>query len=305
LCHPAARDIALASLHLGQTLVFPRGADPRALLQAIQEEKVTTAFLAPLSLMRLANLPSLERNRYQTGSLRWVAHAGAACPIEVRRGIAEWWGPILWDDYGCTECGCITLCGPTEFAKFPESVGRPAPGMQVAILDGEGNPLPTGQTGFIYMCPSAGYRFEYQGEPEKTQAAYRGDFFTVGDLGSMNDEGYLFLRGRKSDVIISGGINIYAAEVERALRAHPQVNDCAVFGIPDPVLGEAVIAAVETSAEARDWATLPQNIMTFLTAQLAIYKVPRRVVCKRTLPRNEHGKLLKRDLRAEYLSNRS
>jgi long-chain acyl-CoA synthetase len=204
---------------------------------------------------------------------------------------------VVWEFYGMTE-GRATLITGREWLERPGSVGRPMPGARVRILDESGEPLPPGETGLIYV--STGGSFEYDGDPGKTAEAWRGDFFTVGDMGFLDEDGYLFLTDRHQDMIISGGSNVYPAEVEAVLHKHPAVADVAVIGVPDAEWGEAVKAIVEPRA-----AVQPNDLIEFCREQLAHYKCPRTIDLVEQLPREPNGKVRKRDLREKYWEGRA
>jgi long-chain acyl-CoA synthetase len=210
----------------------------------------------------------------------------------------EWWGPVIWETYGGME-GAATIAKPHRWLEKPGTVGRAVKGMKVTILDEEGNELPAGSVGRVYM-ESQGPLFEYRGDPEATAAAYRGRAFTIGDVGYLDEDGYLFLCDRARDIVISGGVNIYPAEVEGVLQAHPSVADAAVFGVPDAEWGESVKAVVQlvNGAEADD--ETAGHLQRWCRERLAPYKCPRSVDFRDELPRREDGKLLKRLLRDEY-----
>jgi long-chain acyl-CoA synthetase len=213
----------------------------------------------------------------------------------------EWWGPVLWEYYGATEGGG-TLVRPEEWLRRPGTVGRPWPGADVKVLDDAGRECPPGRVGTVYLKLLA--EFEYKGDPEKTRAGRRGGYFTVGDVGELDEEGWLFLRDRKIDMIITGGVNVYPAEVEAALLAHPEVADAAVFGIPHEEWGEQVKAVVEPAPSASPGRDLEERLLAHCRERLAGYKCPRSVDFSDALPRDPNGKLYKRRLRDPWWAGR-
>jgi long-chain acyl-CoA synthetase len=275
--------------------------DAERALQLIERHHVTTTHMVPTQFHRLLRLPDEVKRRYDVSSLRHVLHAAAPCPVEVKRRMLEWWGPVIYEYYGATEGGG-TLIRPTEWLAHPGSVGRAWEGAEIRILDDEGKQCPTGQPGTVYM--KLLQDFAYKGDDEKTRRNRREGFFTVGDVGTLDAEGYLYLCDRKIDMIISGGVNIYPAEVEAALLTHPQVADAAVFGIPHEDWGEEVKAAVEPVPGAEPGAALEREILAFCRERLAHYKCPRSIDFHASLPRDPNGKLYKRHLRDPYWAGR-
>jgi long-chain acyl-CoA synthetase len=299
LYHGAPLEAAAVGLHMGHVVVLVDVASPEAILQLIERYRVTLAYIVPTMFARLLQLDEAVRRRYCLTSLRRVVHGGAPCPVDVKRAMIEWLGPILWEAYGATE-GAGTVVGSKDWLEHPGTVGRPIPGTRLMILDDEGNEVAPGTAGTIYMTRYTGDRFHYLNDPEKTRAVFRGDFFTVGDVGYIDKDGFLFICDRKIDMIICSGMKVYSAEVEGALALHPAVADSAVFGIPDPMSGEAVVAVVQphSSAYSRE---LDIDIRRFVAQRLAPAKVPRRIFFTDRIPRDPSGKLQKRRLREQYL----
>lgn len=293
LYHSAPLEFARVALHMGHTVVLMDHWEPESLLRQICAHRVTSSFMVPAMFIRLLKLPLDVRQRYATTSLKWVNHAGSFCPVEVKRQMIEWWGPILWEGYGASE-GNGTVLSAQEWLSNPGSVGRPLPGSRFKILDEEGRELPNGQIGLIYFTHFNGGTFEYKGDPEKTRRAHRGEFFTVGDIGYVNPAGYVFLCDRKDDLVISNGHHIYPAEIEQTLVMHPEVADCAVFGVEDAVLGESLRAVVQPLAFERAGAELTRQLLRFLLERLSAAKLPRRIDYLPELPRDPNGKLYKR-----------
>jgi long-chain acyl-CoA synthetase len=220
----------------------------------------------------------------------------------VKRRILEWWGPVIWEYYAATEGGG-TIAPPDEWLKYPGTVGRVWPSAELKVTDDDGNRRPVGEPGVVWMKMAA--TFEYKGDKKKTDESHDAEgFFTVGDLGYLNEDGYLFLCDRKSDMIIAGGINIYPAEIEGCIQEHPQVADVAVFGVPHPDMGEEIKAVVQPLPEVAADDTLRESIMTHVREKLGKYKWPRSLDFVDELPREPTGKLLKRKLRDPYWQGR-
>ncbi|WP_333617740.1 acyl-CoA synthetase [Dietzia sp.] len=303
LYHTAVLNFVVISLQLGQLVVLMDRWSPEAMLRLIERHGVTHSHMVPTQFSRLLELPEDVRERYDVSSLRTVIHGAAPCPLHVKRAMLEWWGPKLTEYYAGTEGGGCTITGE-EWLHKPGSVGRPWATSEIRILDDDGGPLPTGEIGNVYV-EMRGSSFSYYKDPDKTEGARVGKMFTMGDLGYLDADGYLFLCDRKNDMIISGGVNIYPAEVESELLALPEVRDAAVFGIPHPDWGEEVKAVVEPSAgsvppnEAAA-AALAESILSGLSGRLARFKMPRSVDFVEALPRQENGKLVKRVLKDPY-----
>jgi long-chain acyl-CoA synthetase len=298
LYHAAPLDGAVVALEMGHAVVLMDGWDPESLLQTIADRGITTAFMVPTMFVRLLKLPEQVRRRYSSASLKFVIHSAAPCPADVKRRMLEWWGPIIWESYGASEVqGCIV--SPAEWLERPGTVGRPIAGSQIMILDERGRELPPGQIGSIYLTPHTGDRFEYLGDAKKTAACRRGEYVTVGDRGYVDDAGYLFLVGRDSELIISSGMNIYPAEIEQALLAHPAITDCAVVGAPNALCGEVPEAHVQLAPGVAAGAQLTDELLRFLAERLSPMKLPRRIEYDAVLPRDPNGKLLKRRLQSD------
>ena len=241
------------------------------------------------------------RSRYDLSSLRWVVHAAAPCPPDVKRAMIEWLGPIVAEYYGGTETGPVAFCTSEEWLAHPGTVGRPLERAVVKVLDAEGNELPAGQSGEIYMWLDVWPDFSYAGDEEKRRSVERDGLVSCGDIGYLDTDGYLHLNDRRSDMVISGGVNIYPAEIEACLLAMPGVRDCAVFGIPDDEFGEALAAYVEpqNGAQLND-----ESVRAHVRSRLAAYKTPRLVEFRDSLPREDTGKIFKRRLRDPYWAGR-
>ena len=273
---------------------------PEETLALIAERGITHSHMVPTMFHRLLRLPDEVRAAADVSSLQMVLHGAAPCPVAVKQAIIDWWGPVLVEYYAATE-GTGTFVTSSEWLERPGTVGRSPTPDHVRILDPvSGEPLPAGEVGTVYLKAPAVGRFDYFGDPDKTAASYQGDHFTMGDVGYLDADGYLFLTDRSADLIISGGVNVYPAEVEAELLGHPDVADAAVIGVPDPDWGEVVVAVVEVRPDAVPGDELAAALVAHCRAGLAHFKCPRRVDFTDRLPRTDSGKLYKRRLRDEY-----
>jgi long-chain acyl-CoA synthetase len=296
--HSAQWVISVFALLCGASLVLQHRFDADELLDLIDEHRVTNVHLVPTQMSRLVALPAQRRTRFDGSSLQCALHGAAPCPPAVKRSMIDWWGPIVTEYYGGTEGGFISTIRAEEWLVRPGSVGRPLEVVEVLVVDDDGTPLPAGATGNLYFRSLLGSRFEYHRAPEKTAAAHlEPGVATLGDIGHLDDEGYLFLSDRRIDMIVSGGVNIYPAEVEAVLVGAGPVVDAAVFGIPDDEMGESVRAAV-VLADGAEWDDRVQDeVVAHCRSLLAGYKCPRSFEVHEELPRSAAGKLLKRSLR--------
>ena len=297
LYHRGPFIVALVALHCGHRLVLMDRWLPESALALIEREHVTTCYVVPTMMHRLVRLPEAERERYDTSSLRYVLHSAAPCPVDVKRALIEWWGPVVYETYGGTEGGG-TRVTPAEWLERPGTVGRPWEGAEIHILDEDGVPCAPGADGYVYIKPTSP-NFEYFRDPDKTASIKLGHLHTLGDIGHVDDAGYLYLRGRRSDLIISGGVNIYPAEVEDALLSSPDVHDAAVIGVPDDEWGETVKALVIPAHGVAADDALRERLLAHCRTRLAGFKCPRVIEFRDTLPRTSAGKMYKRYLAAE------
>ena len=285
------------SLHMGHPVVLMDKWTALDTLRLIDRYQVTNSHMVPTQFVRLLDIPEEERLRYDMSSLRNMIHGAAPCPHEVKRKMIEWWGDTIQEYYAATEGGG-SIISAKEWLDRPGSVGLPWPGSEIRIYDDDKNQLGAGQVGTVYMSLMAD--FEYKGDKAKTDANRIDGFFTVGDLGELDEDGYLFLRDRKSDMIISGGVNIYPAEIEGELINHPKVQDVAVFGIPHADWGEEIKAVVETPDGIVGDDAVAAEILEWAATRMAKFKLPKTVDFTETLPREPNGKLIKRKLRDPY-----
>ena len=251
LYHSAPNSFGLRAGRLGGALVLMPRFDAEEFLQLIERERIDTIFMVPTMFIRLMKLPEEVRSKYDMSSLRHVIHAAAPCPADVKRAMIEWWGPVIYEFYGSTESGAVTFATSEDALKKPGTVGKIAPGAELRFIGDDGRELPQGQIGEIYSRIAGNPDFTYHNKPEKRAEIDRDGFITSGDVGYIDEDGYVFICDRKRDMVISGGVNIYPAEIEAVLHAVPGVHDCAVFGIPDAEFGEALMAVVEPAAGRR------------------------------------------------------
>jgi fatty-acyl-CoA synthase len=287
---------------LGGTVVVMEKFDAAACLAAIEAHRVTAAQFVPTMFVRMLKLPDEERLRHDMSSLQAAIHAAAPCPVDVKRKMIEWWGPILFEYYGATEGNGTTTITSEEWLAHPGSVGRSALGT-VHICDDDGRELPVGEAGSVFF-EQPRMPFEYHGDPEKTRQAQHPEhpnWSTLGDVGYLDDEGFLYLTDRKAFMIISGGVNIYPQEIEDVLVVHPKVGDVAVFGVPNADMGEEVKAVVEPAPGVEPSPELERELIDYTLERIARYKVPRTIEFIDEIPRLPTGKLYKRLLRDTYL----
>ncbi|MFD9722889.1 acyl-CoA synthetase [Streptomyces sp. NPDC059072] len=298
LYHTAVLQFAGAALHIGHPLVLMDKWTPEEMLRLIDRRACTHTHMVPTQFHRLLALPQATKDAYDVSSMRHAIHGAAPCPDHVKRAMIDWWGTCVEEYYAASEGGGA-FATAEDWLKKPGTVGKAWPISELAVFDDDGNRLPPGELGTVYMQMKTG-GFSYHKDEGKTKKNRIGDFFTVGDLGLMDEEGYLFLRDRKIDMIISGGVNIYPAEIESALLSHPAVADAAAFGIPHADWGEEVKAVIEPAEGIEAGDALAAEILRHCERQLAGYKRPKTVDFIATMPRDPNGKLYKRRLRDPY-----
>ena len=291
LYHSANITPAMGALHAGGTLVLMDGWTPDGFLRRVEDQRITGTSMVPTHFHRLLQLPEEVRAAADISSLHYVIHGAAPCPLGVKTRIMEWFGPVVYEYYGSTEVG-TTVARPHEWLAHPGTVGRPASISTLAILDAEGNEVPTGESGIVYMRQGEDV-MEYHNDPDKTAGARRRGLLTVWDVGHVDEDGFLYITGRASEMILVGGVNVYPAEIEDVVLAHPWVSDAGVTARPHPDLGEVPVAHLALTAEAPGRDEAIASIGEFVAERLAAVKCPREYVVHEALPRDPNGKLYK------------
>ncbi|MGD3109169.1 AMP-binding protein [Streptomyces sp. YGL11-2] len=301
LYHASPSQHAVLALAAGLDITLMPRFDAEEFLRLVERHRIQQVQMVPTMFVRLLRLPKDVRERYDVSSLTSVVHAAAPCPPHVKHAMIDWLGPVLREYYGGSETGAVTWCDSAEWLAHPGTVGRAEGTCGVVVLDPAGKPLPNGSTGEIYLKPADNWpRFTYLGDPDKRatmEAPGLPGYVTIGDIGHLDEDGYLYLSDRRNDMVISGGVNIYPAEIEGCLLSLEGVRDVAVFGIPDEEFGEVLAAHLQTEPGVRLSAAA---VRAHVAERLAGYKVPRAVVFEELLPRDESGKLFKRQLREPY-----
>ena len=292
---------SLGLLCAGRSVVMRRAFDAEETLRLIEEHRITNVHLVPTQFIRMLRLDEATRRAYDLSSLAAVWHGAAPCPPDVKRKMIDWLGPVVYEYYGSTEASVNTVVSSAEWLERPGTVGRALPSAELHVLREDGSPADVGERGQLFFRYANGDDVEYWGDPEKTASMHREEgLFTTGDIGHLDADGYLFLSDRAIDMIISGGVNIYPAEIEGVLNNHPAVRDVAVFGVPHAEFGEEVKAAVELEDGHEPSDALAEELIAFARRALAGYKAPRSVDFLPELPRTPTGKLYKRLIRDPY-----
>ena len=299
LYHASPETYGKAAVNGAQLTALQSRFDPEGVLRLISDYRVTHAVMVPTMFVRLLQLPPKVRARYDVSSLQAVLHTGGPCPAEVKHDMIAWWGPVINELYGATESGPCFFCTSEQWLAHPGTVGQLMKSARCRIYDDDGNEVPIGTPGEIYLRNPDYGDFEYVGHPDQRQAVERDGLITIGDVGYLDEDNFMYLCDRKRDMVISGGVNIYPAEIEAVLIGHSAVRDCAVFGIPHDEFGEQVIAAIELKP-GHD--ATPEQLSAFLAERLSNYKLPRIFEFHEQMPREETGKLFKRRLRDAHLS---
>lgn len=305
LYHSAPIGFNLGVQSLGGTCVVMEKFDPAEALRLIEEHSATHSQWVPTMFIRMLKLPEAQRSGHDLSSMQVAVHAAAPCPVEVKKQMMDWWGPVLWEYYAGTELNGFCLVKPDEWLEHPGTVGKPLIG-EIHIVDENGDEVPAGEAGTVYF--GGGPDYEYHNAPDKTADVKDPGghgWTTLGDVGYLDEEGWLFLTDRKAFMIISGGVNIYPQEIEDCLVMHPKVADVAVFGIPDDEMGESVMAAVQVADGIAVDDELEKELRAFARERIAHYKCPQRIEFLDELPRLPTGKLYKRKLRDQYWSERT
>ncbi|MDP6353000.1 MAG: acyl-CoA synthetase [Alphaproteobacteria bacterium] len=297
LYHSAPNAYARLTLMAGGSLILMPRFDTVELLRLVAEHRLSHLHMVPTMFIRLLRLPQEVRERHDLSSLEYVIHGAAPCPPEIKRQMIDWWGPVIHEYYGSTEAGLISIADSAESIARPGTVGRPMAEIEVRILDDDGRPLGAGETGDIYVSLGSLTDFTYHNNDTKRREIERDGLITNGDIGYLDDDGYLFLCDRKIDMVISGGVNIYPAEIEAVLIRMAGVHDCAVFGIPDPEFGEALAAAIEPMPGS---GLSEAAVQAHMAEHLSRYKLPKLVTFHDAIPREDSGKVFKRKLREPY-----
>jgi fatty-acyl-CoA synthase len=293
LYHSAAPAFVAIMMSLGATIVLQNHFDPEQCLDIIEKERVTCSVMVPTMLIRMTALPPETRAKYNTRSLRWIMSAAAPLTTEAARRFMDAFGPVLWNFYGATETGLVTLAGPQDHVSRPGTIGKRLRGNEIRLLDDAGRQVPVGQVGELYARNSTMIS-GYHGNEQATKDSQREGFFSVGDIGRVDADGYYYLESRKHDMVISGGVNIYPREIEDHLSTHPAILEAAVIGVPDAEWGETLRAFIVL----RDGQQLTElEVVEYCRTELADFKRPRKVTFLTELPRNPTGKILKRELR--------
>jgi acyl-CoA synthetase (AMP-forming)/AMP-acid ligase II len=302
LYHAAPLRWSMTVHKLGGTVVVMEKFDPETALALIERYQITDGQFVPTHFVRMLKLPDEVRARYDHSSMKCAIHAAAPCPVPVKQAMIEWWGPVLYEYYAGTEGNGFTFITSAQWLERPGSVGRALSGI-VRICDEHGDEVPPGVEGQVFFEPTdpAAPLFEYHNDPVKTaESRNKHGWTSLGDVGRIDEEGYLYLTDRKSFMIISGGVNIYPQEIENLLVSHPKVADAAVIGAPDPDMGERVVAVVQPLDMADASPAFAAELEQFLAPQLSRVKLPRQIDFRAELPREATGKLYKRLLRDEY-----
>jgi long-chain acyl-CoA synthetase len=291
-------------INAGVTVLLMDKWDAEETLRLIDAHKATHTHVVPTMMHRMLQLPEETRRKYDVSSMRWIIHGAAPCPVHVKQAMMDWFGPVIYEYYSSTEGGGVFV-GPHEWLKKPGTVGKAVAGVEIKLLDNDGNQVPQGQEGLIYVKAPVTGRFEYYKEPAKTDASYRGDWFTLGDMGRQDVDGDLFLTGRTAELIISGGVNIYPVEIDEVLIRHEGIADAAVVGVPNEDWGEEIKAVVELKPGWKPSPETTQSILDFAKEKLPGFQRPRTIDFVDALPRNAAGKVLRAQVRAPYWKGRT
>ncbi|ABG39894.1 AMP-dependent synthetase and ligase [Paraglaciecola sp. T6c] len=299
LYHSAPHALTLCCLAAGNVTVFIEPKfDPERFLADVQQHKITHTYIVPTMMIRLLKLPQEVREKYDMSSLRYALSTGSAWPVDVKQGMIDWFGPIFFESYGASELGFMTLISSQESLAKPGSVGKAIAGGSIIILDDAMQPVPTGESGSIYVHLPMFGPFKYTNTQGTLDGLHYQNYTTLGDMGYLDADGYLFINDRKKDMIISGGANIFPAEIEAVLIHMPQIADCAIFGIPDSEFGEMIVLAAQCQPDQHlDIA----QVCEFLDGRIARFKWPKKLELHDQLPREDSGKIFKQRLRAAYV----
>jgi long-chain acyl-CoA synthetase len=297
LYHSAPNAYGLQVVRSGGLLILQPRFSAEELLDLIQQYRITHLHMVPTMFGRLLALPEEMRRKYDISSLQFVSHGAAPCPPDVKSEMIDWLGPVIHEYYAMTEIGIATICDSEEWRAHPGTVGHAGPGVDLLIVSDDDRVCPAGVTGEICVRSEATTRFTYHRDDKKTESTRRGDYVVTGDVGYLDEDGFLYITDRKSDMVISGGVNIYPAEVEKVLVTLDDVRDCVVFGVPDKDYGERLVAVVDSAVQLEK-----ERLISELKKRIAGYKVPREYFFALCLPREDSGKIMKRVVREQYLA---
>jgi len=302
LYHSAPGVFIQQALQMAERLVLTTRFDAEQVLALVEQHRIDVLYLVPIMYVRLLKLPQEVRARYDLSSIRFVASTGSPCAPEIKRAMLDWLGPVIHETYASSEAGMVTVATPADAAARPGTAGRPIDAAQLRILDVDGNACAPGEVGLVYVRQPAYPDFTYLNNDAARRAIDRDGLISLGDMGYVDADGYLFICDRASDMVISGGVNIYPAEIEHQLVRYPGVADCAVFGVPDDEYGERLHGVIEPMPDAE---IDPAVVTEWLRARLSGFKVPRTIEIASRLPRDETGKLAKRRLRDQHWAGRT
>lgn len=298
LYHSAPNSMTLQTLLYGELLVLTQSFDPEEILRLIEKHRITTVYLVPIMYVRLLRLPDEIKQKYDISSVNFVASTGAPCAPELKASMIEWWGNVIHETYASSETGMLTVQKPEDSLTKPGSVGKAALSAEIKIIDDNGRECAPGEIGVIYGCQPAYPEFTYQNNQEARERASLGHLVTVGDVGYFDEDGFLFVCDRISDMVISGGVNIYPAEIEHVLLGIEGVKDCAVIGVPDPEYGESLVGIVKFDNPSDDTVL---TIKRYLSQRLAKYKVPRNINLVAEIARDDNGKISKKRIKQQFI----
>ena len=297
LYHSAPNAYGMGVVRAGGLLVVQSRFDALALLTLIQRYRITHLHMVPTMFVRLLKLPEQEREAFDLSSLRHVAHGAAPCPQDVKQQMIDWWGPVIFEYYAMTETGIVAQCNSADWLEHPGTVGHAAEGIDIRIVDEQGDSCSAGVSGQICVSSETTPYVAYHRAAEKTEALRLGNYIATGDVGHLDSDGFLYISDRISDMVISGGVNIYPAEVEKVLVSLQAVKDCAVFGVPDKEFGECLVSVIEA-----DRPLTAETVNEYLRPKVSGYKIPREYVFIAELPREDSGKIKKRLLRDAFIA---
>ncbi|MCE2665459.1 MAG: AMP-binding protein [Limnohabitans sp.] len=300
LYHSAPNVYALNCVRFGDLLVLQPKFDAQRLLDLVERYRLSHMHMVPTMFSRLLDLPEEQKAAFDTSTLKAVVHGAAMCPRDVKQAMIDWWGPVIMEYYAATEIGIITASTSQQWLAHPGTVGSPPEGVQIAIVDDQGLPVPTGDIGEVFIQSDMADLVIYHNRPEAMAELRRGDWLTMGDIGHVDADGFLWISDRKKDMVISGGVNIFPAELEEAALQLPQVRDCVAFGIPDRDLGEALAMVFEPHAGAQ---IEPDEMREALRAKLGRLRAPKVLLSMPLLPREDSGKIARRKLKQQYLDS--